>query len=515
MNATWRCHPCFLFVLTGLGSGMQMSNDPRHCAAGLLLAGLTGELALAAAGGGMSALLALVALMAAHTNADADGRVVVDAAARTVKFVLLNAAAHFGKARYPAGAFAPPGGRTVREGEARLGGRACARALVETRWCRGARCGACPPAAACGVTSPVLAHPGRAAPRSASAHARAARQVVAAAHAVVLASGTLAPVAALRRALFPGAPARAVRAFACGHVVPRERLLALALGRGPGGRELDLRAERRGAPGALDELGRLLLNVCQAVPQARAPAGQGAGPGRASPGRSAFTACSVMAMRVAELGRPAAECVPGCAANADFEAGVLAPGVSQGQSAYHVLPEGRAWLPGQRHILAATQSVPGNWHCSFSARVAEHAALPLGPPPSMLCRHGRACCAPAVACPGCARTPQGVVAFFPSFAYADQAAQRWEATGALAALAARKRVFREPRAAAAVEQTLAQFAVAAAGQAIDGRAGRCRLEAALHVKCLSMRHSMTSPPGHVLPGRPVHSARTSPLAHAA
>jgi hypothetical protein len=47
----------------------------------------------------MSALHALVALMAALTNADADGRVVVDAAARTVKFVLLNAAAHFGKAR--------------------------------------------------------------------------------------------------------------------------------------------------------------------------------------------------------------------------------------------------------------------------------------------------------------------------------------------------------------------------------------------------------------------------------
>ena len=56
---------------------------------------------------------------------------------------------------------------------------------------------------------------------------------------------------------------------------------------------------------------------------------------------------------------------------------------------------------------------------------------------------------------------QGVVAFFPSFAYADQAAQRWEATGALVALAARKRVFREPRAAAAVQATLAQYAESA------------------------------------------------------
>ena len=46
----------------------------------------------------MSSLHALVGLAAALTNADADGRVVVDAAAQTVKFVLLNAAAHFGKA---------------------------------------------------------------------------------------------------------------------------------------------------------------------------------------------------------------------------------------------------------------------------------------------------------------------------------------------------------------------------------------------------------------------------------
>ena len=53
------------------------------------------------------------------------------------------------------------------------------------------------------------------------------------------------------------------------------------------------------------------------------------------------------------------------------------------------------------------------------------------------------------------------MAFFPSFAYADQAAQRWEATGALAGLAARKRVFREPRAAAAVQATLAQYAESA------------------------------------------------------
>lgn len=53
--------------------------------------------------------------------------------------------------------------------------------------------------------------------------------------------------------------------------MPRERLLALALGAGPTGTTLDLRHERRGAPAVLDELGRLLGNLCQAVPQVWAP----------------------------------------------------------------------------------------------------------------------------------------------------------------------------------------------------------------------------------------------------
>ena len=103
---------------------------------------------------------------------------------------------------------------------------------------------------------------------------------------------------------------------------------------------------------------------------------------------------------------------------------------------------------------------------------------------------------------------QGVVAFFPSFAYADQAAQRWEATGALAALGGRKRVFREPRAASAVQATLAQYAESAhaAGGALmlcvvggklaeginfgDGL-GRCSLHAHQHPSTAEWRHVLT------------------------
>ena len=53
---------------------------------------------LCLAGSQMSALHALVAFMAALNNADADGRIILDPAAGTLKFLLLNAAAHFSKA---------------------------------------------------------------------------------------------------------------------------------------------------------------------------------------------------------------------------------------------------------------------------------------------------------------------------------------------------------------------------------------------------------------------------------
>jgi chromosome transmission fidelity protein 1 len=191
-----------------------------------------------AAEGSTGALHALVAFLQALTNNDADGRVIIDPGAATLKFVLLNAAAHFAA-------------------------------------------------------------------------------VVASARAVVLASGTLAPLDAVLP-LFASTPEDRIHRFACGHVVGRERLLALALGSGPGGAPLDFRHASRGAPATMDELGRVVANVC------------GGAPG-------------------------------------------------------------------------------------------------------------------------------GVVVFFPSFAYADAVHARWGATGALAALGARKRVFREPRGAGEVEATLAAY----------------------------------------------------------
>ena len=52
-----------------------------------------------AAGSGIASMYALVSFASALNNADADGRVVIDVAGGTLKFLLLNAAAHFAKVR--------------------------------------------------------------------------------------------------------------------------------------------------------------------------------------------------------------------------------------------------------------------------------------------------------------------------------------------------------------------------------------------------------------------------------
>lgn len=52
---------------------------------------------------------------------------------------------------------------------------------------------------------------------------------------------------------------------------------------------------------------------------------------------------------------------------------------------------------------------------------------------------------------------QGVVVFLPCFAYAEEVGRRWEASGALARMASRKRIFWEPRDSTKVASTLRDF----------------------------------------------------------
>ena len=107
------------------------------------------------------------------------------------------------------------------------------------------------------------------------------KQVVDEARAVVLVGGTLSPIPELARQLFPDAKpvsasasasgearpvGRSLTWLSCGHVVPRDSLLPMAVGAGPSGRAFDFSFAARGTPEMMDELGRLLVNACAVVP---------------------------------------------------------------------------------------------------------------------------------------------------------------------------------------------------------------------------------------------------------
>ncbi|KAG7279217.1 hypothetical protein CRUP_013609 [Coryphaenoides rupestris] len=57
----------------------------------------------------------------------------------------------------------------------------------------------------------------------------------------------------------------------------------------------------------------------------------------------------------------------------------------------------------------------------------------------------------------CNVVPGGVVCFFPSYDYARRIVAHWDSSGALARLAAKKKIFQEPKKASQVEQVLGEF----------------------------------------------------------
>eukprot|EP00803_Ostreobium_quekettii_P010949 evm.model.scf_201EXC.1 EVM.evm.TU.scf_201EXC.1 scf_201EXC:9634-13992(-) len=57
----------------------------------------------------------------------------------------------------------------------------------------------------------------------------------------------------------------------------------------------------------------------------------------------------------------------------------------------------------------------------------------------------------------CTIVPEGVIAFVPSFAYAEQLRSRWSATESLGKLSSKTRVYWEPKAATEVERVLSQY----------------------------------------------------------
>jgi chromosome transmission fidelity protein 1 len=92
--------------------------------------------------------------------------------------------------------------------------------------------------------------------------------VVRDARAVLLAGGTMQPVAEFKDQLFQavGVPPERILEYSCGHVIPPDNLLAMSVCAGPTGVDLDFTYQARSDPKLLCELGRLLCNVCNIVP---------------------------------------------------------------------------------------------------------------------------------------------------------------------------------------------------------------------------------------------------------
>lgn len=101
------------------------------------------------------------------------------------------------------------------------------------------------------------------------------REVVAEARAVVLAGGTMHPIPDLVFQLFgpeaevpePIKPKLVgLRSFSCGHVITSESLLTLCVGSGPSDVPFDFAWQNRSSAAMIEELGRLVLNMCNLVP---------------------------------------------------------------------------------------------------------------------------------------------------------------------------------------------------------------------------------------------------------
>ncbi|XP_054631210.1 ATP-dependent DNA helicase DDX11 isoform X1 [Dunckerocampus dactyliophorus] len=93
-------------------------------------------------------------------------------------------------------------------------------------------------------------------------------QVLKECRAVIIAGGTMQPVADFKQELLfsAGVEAQRITEFSCGHVIPPENILPIVLCSGPSGQELDFTFQSRDSPQMMDETGRILSNICNVVP---------------------------------------------------------------------------------------------------------------------------------------------------------------------------------------------------------------------------------------------------------
>nr|XP_045000056.1 ATP-dependent DNA helicase DDX11 isoform X2 [Jaculus jaculus] len=93
-------------------------------------------------------------------------------------------------------------------------------------------------------------------------------QVVKECRAVVIAGGTMQPVSDFRDQLLAcaGVEVERVVEFSCGHVIPPDNILPLIICSGPSNQQLEFTYQKRELPQMMDEVGRILCNLCNVVP---------------------------------------------------------------------------------------------------------------------------------------------------------------------------------------------------------------------------------------------------------
>lgn len=92
------------------------------------------------------------------------------------------------------------------------------------------------------------------------------REIVSEARAVILAGGTVSPMGDYINHFFHYLPLERISTLSCGHVIPKDNLIAMPVVEGPNGVDLDFTFEKRGDKRVIEELGKALVQLARTVP---------------------------------------------------------------------------------------------------------------------------------------------------------------------------------------------------------------------------------------------------------
>eukprot|EP00727_Mastigamoeba_balamuthi_P012753 m51a1_g810 putative dead_2 domain protein (728) ;mRNA; f:677794-680679 len=92
------------------------------------------------------------------------------------------------------------------------------------------------------------------------------KQVLDEARSVVLAGGTLQPIASITKQLVDPCHVERLRFFSCGHVIPAENFLVVPMTCGPNRCNFDFTYNSRRSESLMEDVGRALCNICNVVP---------------------------------------------------------------------------------------------------------------------------------------------------------------------------------------------------------------------------------------------------------